>query len=73
MRVSRELFGANGFITETIRYRSDGQEEDHWWFDEGWPVKQVRRGREYVKRGDRFGRVDANGRFIDTPRGAISD
>ncbi len=74
VRVSREAFAPNGVITETIRYsEGDGREIDHWWFDEGWPVKQVRGGRQYVKRDDRFGRFDANGKFLDTPRGALSD
>lgn len=74
VRVSREVFAPDGYITETIRYNSaDGREIDHWWFEKGWPVKQVRGGREYVRRDDRFGRFDSSGKFIDTPRGAISD
>jgi hypothetical protein len=35
------------------------------------PVREVRAGTEYVKRGDRFGYFD-DGRFIETPRGSIS-
>ena len=74
IRVSRELLESGGSITETIRYNSgDGREIDHWWFEKGWPVKQVRGDRQYVRRDNRFGRIDANGKFIDTPRGALSD
>jgi hypothetical protein len=74
VRVSREVFAPDGYITETIRYNpGDGREIDHWWFEKGWPVKQVRGDREYVKQGDRFGRFDPKGKFIDTPRGALSD
>lgn len=72
IRVSFEAFDDDGYITETIRYADSGGEVDHWWFEGGWPVKQFRNGREYVKRGDRFGRLE-NGRFIDLPRGAISE
>ena len=72
VRVSRELLKAAGEVTDTIRYADDGREINHWWFDGGWPIKQVRGGREYVKVGERFGRYD-NGRFIDLPRGAISE
>jgi hypothetical protein len=69
--VSRERFDADGFITEWIRYASNGRERDRWHYDRGTPIRQVRRGTEYVKRGDRFGYFE-DGKFIDTPRGAIS-
>jgi hypothetical protein len=36
------------------------------------PVRQARDGKTYVKQGDRFGEL-VNGRFIDAPRGALSD
>jgi hypothetical protein len=70
LRTSRELFDASGFITETVHYAKDGTNEtDHWWFDRGMPVRQLRKGTTYVKQGDRFGQLDG-GRFLDTPRGA---
>ena len=50
---------------------TDGREQDHWHFDRGTPIRQVRKGIEYVKRGDRFGFFQ-DGKFIDTPRAALS-
>jgi hypothetical protein len=70
-RLSRESFDAEGFIVEQITSAPDGRENDHWLFDRGAPVRQIRKGREYVKQGDRFGFFQ-DGKFIDTPRGAIS-
>lgn len=73
VRVSRELFDPAGFVTETVRYGADGtSESDHWWFERGMPVKQIHGTKTYVKRGDRFGRIEGD-KFIDTPRGATSD
>ena len=69
--LSREQFDAGGYITEWIRYASDGSERSRWYYERGTPVRQVERGTEYVKRGDRFGYVE-DGRFIETPRGSIS-
>ena len=69
--VSRELFDAEGFITEWVRFGADGRGQDHWQFDRGTPIRQVRKGTEYVKRGDRFGFFQG-GQFVDTPRGALS-
>ena len=40
-------------------------------FDRGTPIRQIRKGTEYVKRGDRFGFFQ-DGKFIDTPRAALS-
>lgn len=37
------------------------------------PVRQIRGTRTYEKRGNRWGRVDENGKFIDLPRGAPSE
>jgi hypothetical protein len=69
--LSREQFDADGFVTEWIRYSADGREQDHWYYDRGMPVRQVNRGTEYVKRGDRFGYFQ-DGQFVETPRGSIS-
>jgi hypothetical protein len=65
--VSRELFGDAGYITEQIRYGADGAEKDHWWFDQGWPIKHRRGNREYTKHADRWGYFK-NGQFVDSPR-----
>lgn len=58
--VSRELFDAEGFIAESIRYgaakdRSERPPEaDHWWFQRGMPVRQVKDGRVFLRQGDRW-------------------
>jgi len=42
--VSHELFKPDGYISESVRYRTvDGspQEISHWWFDKGLPVKLI--------------------------------
>lgn len=73
MRVSREIFTPDGSIAETLYYAKDGAtESEHWWFDRGMPIRLVRDGKTYAKRGDRFGRIDGD-RFIDTPRGPHSE
>jgi len=69
--LSRELFDADGFITDWVRFQPDGSEQGHWGYDRGMPVREVRAGTEYVKRGDRFGYFQ-DGQFIETPRGSIS-
>lgn len=65
--VSIEKFDPQGFVTEQIRFSSDGTEIDHWWYDQGWPVKRRSKGTEWIKRGDRWGYFK-NGRWVDTPR-----
>ncbi|MFM8905475.1 MAG: hypothetical protein ACKOIB_09580 [Verrucomicrobiota bacterium] len=58
--VSREWFDADGFHTEIITYdrRSDPTsapaEIDHWWFQRGMPVKQVKQGKTFTRQGDRW-------------------
>jgi hypothetical protein len=56
--VSRELLDAAGFVTESIRFRSGSggapEEQDHWWFERGMPVRQVSRGAEFFKKGDQW-------------------
>lgn len=55
--VSRELFDADGLLTETIyfdRRNSTGtepKEMDHWRFQRGMPVKQLKEGREFTRQG----------------------
>jgi hypothetical protein len=66
VRLSRESFDTDGFITEQVAYAASGQENDHWYFERGTPVRQVRKGKEYVKQGQRFGFVQG-GEFIDAP------
>ena len=72
VRVSREVFDDRGGIAETIRFRDDGSEDSHWWFEGGMPVKAVRGPKTYIKRGERFGRMEGD-RFVDTPRGPLSE
>ena len=68
-QVSREVFDEAGYITESIRFGTDGADIDHWWYENGWPVKHVRGGREFVRNGSRWGYYqDPGGRFIDLPR-----
>jgi hypothetical protein len=69
--LSREVFDREGFITDWILYRPDGEELNRWCYDRGTPIRQVRGGVEYVKRGDKFGYYE-DGKFIETPRGSIS-
>jgi len=69
--LSRERLNNDGFITEWVRFASDGSEQSRWEYDRGMPVREVRAGTEYVKRGDRFGYFK-DGQFIETPRGSIS-
>ena len=71
IRLSREVVDSNGYVTETIRYLTDGREKDHWYFDRGAPTRQIYGGTEYVRRGQQFGYFD-DGQFIETPRGSIS-
>ncbi len=65
---SFELFDADGFITEAVRYRG-GAEYEHWWFIKGTPVKlwtargghhtaSPERGGTYVKQGIDWVKID---------------
>ncbi|MFW5868679.1 MAG: hypothetical protein ACOCX2_12730, partial [Armatimonadota bacterium] len=55
---TREIFAEDGYITETIHYgypETDGPSVavDHWWFDEGMPVRRWRYGdRVWEKQGE---------------------
>lgn len=45
--MSRELFGADGFKTESVRYFSPQRGHAvyaHWWYDRGKPLKRIKRG-----------------------------
>jgi len=66
--VTRELFDADGFVTEAIEYRK-GALVNHWWYVKGTPVKLVTpRGRHhsaspkgggtYMKQGHRWVKVE---------------
>lgn len=60
-RISREIFGPDGFKTEQIQWRHDrrpDEESDHWWYDHGWPIRQERRGQTWEKRGDEWVEVE---------------
>ncbi len=58
--VSRELFDAEGFLTETIYYErrtaaeTTPKELDHWWFQRGMPVKQIKEGKTFTRQGDQW-------------------
>ena len=55
--LSRELFDAAGFITESIRFDHRGGqpvEVAHGWFDRGMPVRHVHGREEFVKQGDQW-------------------
>jgi hypothetical protein len=52
-RVSLELLDAEGFVTESVRYRG-ADEIDHWWFERGMPVRQMRGREESVKQGEQW-------------------
>jgi len=54
-RLSREVFARDGYIVETVTYDPDTDaEKDHWWFERGQPVRQVKAGVEFGRRGDRW-------------------
>jgi hypothetical protein len=60
-RISREVFGADGFKTEQIRWRHDrtpDEQIDHWWYEDGMPVRHERRGTVHVKHGDEWVEVE---------------
>jgi len=55
--LNREIFNAEGFITESIRFGDDGGrpiEAVHWWFDRGMPVRQTSKDGEFVKQDDQW-------------------
>ena len=49
--VSTELFGSDGYITESIQH---GSRPRHWWYKQGVPVKYARGEKIYLKDGDRW-------------------
>lgn len=47
-RMSREVFEPGGYIVETITFDPEtGAEKDHWWFERGIPIRQLKDGREF--------------------------
>lgn len=58
--VSRELFDTDGFLIETISFArrraadTAPKEVDHWWFQRGMPVKQVKEGKTFTRQGDQW-------------------
>jgi len=60
-RVSREVFEPEAYIVETIVYEAaTGEEKDHWWFERGMPVRQIKNGREFGRTGDRWSAKSAD-------------
>jgi len=54
-QISKEIFDAEGFITESIRYLANVDpptEDDHWWYERGTPVRRVAVRHEFVKQGE---------------------
>jgi hypothetical protein len=49
--VSTEMFGADGFITESIQH---GSRPRRWWYERGVPVRYARGSQVYVKDGTRW-------------------
>jgi hypothetical protein len=49
--VSTELFGADGYIEESIQH---GSRPRHWWYEKGVPVKYTRGSDRYAKDGERW-------------------
>jgi hypothetical protein len=49
--VSTELFGADGYITESIQH---GSRPRHWWYEKGVPLKYTRGSDTYLKDGARW-------------------
>lgn len=74
--VSRELFDESGSATVQIRFKpeANGNARDipreTWHYDQGMPIRHLKHdtGREYFKKKDRWGYLDNNGKFVDTPR-----
>ena len=69
---SREVFDEAGDVVTWTTFAPDGRETNHWRYTAGMPVLQRRKGVEYIKRGERFGFM-REGRFVDTPRGSLSN
>jgi hypothetical protein len=52
--LSLEIFDTDGFVTESVRFRRGGEQQERWWFDRGMPVRQQTGGEEFVKEGDQW-------------------
>jgi len=52
--ISTELFGSDGYITESIQH---GSRPRHWWYERGVPVKYTHGSQTYIKDGKRWVRT----------------
>ena len=55
--VSTEHFAPDGYITESVRYRTvDGKslEISHWWYEKAVPVRNISRGAVFERDGSRW-------------------
>jgi len=52
--ISTELFGSDGYITESIQH---GSRPRHWWYERGVPVKYTYGSQTYVNDGTRWVRT----------------
>lgn len=74
--VSREVFDKSGSVIEHSRFLPDSKGgpgnilRETWHYDGGMPIGHIKYdpGREYFKKGKRWGYLDDKGEFIDTPR-----
>jgi hypothetical protein len=74
--VSREILDQSGSVAEHTRFLPDSKAgtryipRETWYYDRGMPIRHVKHdtGREYFKKENRWGYLDNNGGFIDTPR-----
>ncbi|MGY8656786.1 MAG: hypothetical protein ACKVJX_24510 [Verrucomicrobiia bacterium] len=74
--VSREVFDKSGSVAEQIRFRPESKGgggdilRETWNYDKGMPIRHIKHdtGREYFKKGNRWGYLNNTGKFIDTPR-----
>ena len=74
--VSRETFDKYGPVAEHIRFLAESNggagdiPRETWHYDRGMPIRHMKHdtGRQYFKRGNRWGYLDNKGKFIDTPR-----
>ncbi|MDB4621736.1 hypothetical protein OAG82_02645 [Rubripirellula sp.] len=74
--VSREIFDESGSVTKQTRFLTGSKKTEQdiaretWHYDQGMPVRHIKHdtGREYFKREKRWGYLNQQGAFIDTPR-----
>ena len=74
--VSREIFDESVSVAERIRFLPEPKGgvrdilRETWHYNRGMPIRHMKHdtGREYFKKENRWGYLDNNGKFIDTPR-----